>query len=60
MPIYQDIKTYESGFYNNIVINGLNTRVYSAEDMCEPYSSIFSDGVKPNANGVLGLSLIHI
>ena len=54
MPIYQNIKTYESGFYNNIVINGLNTRVYSAEDMCEPYSSIFSDGVKPNANGVLG------
>ena len=54
MPKYQTIKTYESGFYNNIVVNGINTRVYSAEDMTEPYSSIFSDGVKPNANGVLG------
>lgn len=62
MPIYQDVITYESGFYNNIVKNGINTRVYSAEKMSEPYASIFSDGVKPNANGVLGddLAVRHV
>lgn len=54
MPKYPANPTYVSGFHNNKNTNGVNDRVYSALDMREPYKSIFSDGVKPNANGVLG------
>lgn len=54
MPKYPANPTYISGFHNSKNTNGVNDRVYSALDMREPYKSIFSDGVKPNANGVLG------
>ena len=57
MPKYPQNPTYVSGFHNNKNINGVNDRVYSALDMREPYKAVFSDGVKPNANGVLGEDL---
>ncbi len=57
MPIYPQNPTYVSGFYNNSEEIGVKDRVYSAKDMREPYKSIFSDGVKPNTDGVLGSDL---
>ena len=57
MPIYPINETYEYGFFDNKVTNGRNDREYSAKTMREPYAGIFSDGVKPNANGVLGTDL---
>lgn len=57
MPRYQEQITYESGFYDNKVVNGQNDRVYSAENMCEPYSSMFTDGIRPDEDGSLGNGL---
>lgn len=57
MPIYQTIKTYRGGFYNNKVINGNNDRVYNAEDIRKPYDVIFTDGIKPEADGTAGDTL---
>lgn len=57
MPKYQENRTFECGFFNNKVLNGVNDRVYNAEQMNEPYKAIFSDGVKPNVNGTLGNDL---
>lgn len=57
MPTYPARTTYVSGFYNNKVTAGVNDRVYTAEDMRMPYAAIFSDGVKPDANGTLGSDL---
>lgn len=54
MPIYQSIRTWECGFYNNKIKDGKNDRVYNAQQLCELYSGIFTDGIKPNANGILG------
>jgi hypothetical protein len=57
MPIYQSIKTYRGGFYNNKVINGNNDRVYTAEDIRKPYDTVFTDGVMPEADGTAGETL---
>ena len=48
MPIYQTIKTYRSGFYTN----KNDGRVYSAEDVRKPYNVIYSDGIKPDSDGL--------
>ena len=53
MPIYGTI-TYEAGFYNNKKVNGVDDRVYTAEDLRKPYNSIYSKGVKPEADGTAG------
>lgn len=58
MPVYPQNPTYVCGFYDNKNTNGVDDRVYSAKDMREPYKSIFSDGVKPNADGTLGNDLL--
>lgn len=57
MPIYPAIKTYWGGFYNNKKTNGVDDRVYTAEDIRKPYDVIYSDGVKPDADGTAGESL---
>ena len=48
MPKYSTIKTYRSGFYTN----KNDGRVYSAEDMRKPYDVIYTDGIKPDADGM--------
>lgn len=53
MPIYGN-KTYQGGFYNNTVVNGANDRAYNAEDMRKPYDTVFTDGLKPDADGTAG------
>lgn len=57
MPTYQENKTYRGGFYNNSVKNGVNTHVYSAEDVRKPYDVVFTDGIKPEADGTAGDTL---
>lgn len=57
MPTYQANKTYRGGFYNNKVTNGQNDRVYTAEDVRKPYDTVFTDGIKPDADGTAGDSL---
>ena len=57
MPIYQENKTYRGGFYNNKVVNGRNDRVYTAEDVRKPYDTVFTDGIKPEADGTSGNTL---
>lgn len=52
MPIYPTTKTYRGGFYNNVEKDGVNDRIYSAADMRKPYDVIFSDGIKPDADGM--------
>lgn len=54
MPNYQANITYRGGFYNNSVENGKNTRVYTAEDIRKPYDVIYTDGIKPEADGTAG------
>ena len=51
MPTYPAVKTYRGGFYNSKKSNGVDDRVYSAEDVRKPYDSIFTDGIKPSADG---------
>lgn len=57
MPTYPTTKTYRGGFYNNRVVNGSNDRVYSAEDVRKPYDVVFTDGIKPSADGTAGEAL---
>lgn len=56
MPTYGNI-TYKAGFYNNKNENGENDRVYTAEDIRKPYTSIYSKGIKPAADGTAGETL---
>lgn len=54
MPTYGSI-TYKAGFYNNRKNNnGEDDRVYTAEDIRKPYNSIYSKGIKPEADGTAG------
>lgn len=53
MPKYQTTKTYRSGFYDSK--NG--DREYSALDIRKPYDSIYSDGILPDADGLVGDNL---
>lgn len=48
MPIYSTIKTYRSGFYNN----RNDGKVYDAVDIRKPYNVIYSDGIKPDHDGL--------
>lgn len=57
MPIYQSIKTYKGGFYDNKVVNGNNDRVYTAKDIRKPYDVVFTDGIMPEADGTAGETL---
>lgn len=54
MPIYPAIKTYRGGFYNNKNTSGFDDRTYSAVDIRKPYDTVFSDGIKPEADGTTG------
>lgn len=54
MPTYPINKTFRGGFYNNKKVNGSDDRPYTAEDMRKPYDVIYSDGIKPNADGAAG------
>ena len=54
MPIYPEVKTYRGGFYNNMKQNGVDDRVYGAEDLRMPYNVMFTDGVKPIEDGTVG------
>lgn len=54
MPTYGTI-TYKAGFYNNRKnSNGEDDRVYTAEDIRKPYTSIYTKGIKPEADGTTG------
>lgn len=53
MPQYSNI-TYRAGFYNNRKVNGQDDRVYTAEDIRKPYNSVYTKGVKPDADGTAG------
>lgn len=54
MPTYGSI-TYKAGFYHNIKqSNGRDDRVYTAEDLRKPYNSIYTKGIKPEADGTTG------
>ena len=54
MPTYPEFKTYRGGFYHNVKQNGVDDRVYSAEDLRLPYNVMFTDGVKPIEDGTVG------
>lgn len=54
MPTYPDIETFKGYFYNNKVRNGANDREYSAQDLRKPYDAVFTDGIKPEADGTVG------
>lgn len=54
---YQSTKTYRGGFYNSKQVNGINDRVYTAEDVRKPYDTVFSDGIKPIEDGTAGGTL---
>lgn len=56
MPVYQRIKTYRGGFYDNKAENG-NDRVYTAKDIRKPYDVVFTDGIMPAADGTAGDNL---
>lgn len=49
--------TYKSGFYNNKVVNGVNDRPYTAEEMRNPYRAVYTDGVRPTSDGTAGNEL---
>lgn len=57
MPVYPINKTYWGGFYNNHKVNGADDRVYTAEDVRKPYDTVFTDGIKPSADGTAGDTL---
>lgn len=57
MPIYPTIKTFRGGFYNNKIVNGINDRVYTAEDIRKPYDTVFTDGIMPVADGTVDENL---
>ena len=54
MPIYPTNKTYRGGFYNSKKVNGVDDRVYTAEDIRKPYDVIYTDGVLTEADGTAG------
>lgn len=54
MPTYPAKATYRGGFYNNKVVNGTDDRAYSAKDIRKPYDVVFTDGIKPEADGTAG------
>lgn len=56
MPTYGTI-TYKAGFYNNKKTTNGDDRVYTAEDIRKPYTSIYTRGVKPDADGTAGDNL---
>lgn len=57
MPTYGVI-TYKAGFYNNRKnSNGEDDRVYTAEDLREPYNTVYTKGILPNADGTAGETL---
>lgn len=52
MPTYPINKTYKGGFYHNKKdASGNDDRVYGAEELRKPYDVIYSDGIKPDADG---------
>lgn len=54
MPTYPLIRTYVGGFHNNKKdASGNNDRVYTSEDLRRPYDVVFTDGIKPDADGTL-------
>ena len=53
MPTY-GTKTYKAGFYNNKKTTSGDDRAYTAEDIRKPYTSIYSKGIKPEADGTTG------
>lgn len=57
MPLYPALKTFRGGFYNSRKVNGVDDRVYSAQDIRKPYDTIFTDGIKPDADGTAGDTL---
>lgn len=54
MPIYPTNKTYRGGFYNSKKVNGVDDRVYTAEDIRKPYDVIYTDGILTEADGTAG------
>lgn len=56
MPTY-GTKTYRAGFYNSRKVNGADDRVYTAEDIREPYNTVYTKGVLPEADGTAGGTL---
>lgn len=56
MPNYGTV-TYKAGFYNNKNESGVDDRVYSAKDIRKPYNSVYSKGIKPEADGTAGEKL---
>lgn len=57
MPTYPAIRTYNSGFYNSQNIDGVDDRVYTAEDVRKPYDTVFTDGIMPDHDGTAGDTL---
>ena len=57
MPIYPTNKTYRGGFYNSKNVNGVDDRVYTAEDIRKPYDVIYTDGILEEADGTAGEQL---
>lgn len=57
MPTYPTNKTYRGGFYNNKKTNGVDDRIYTAEDIRKPYDTIYTDGVLTEADGTAGNQL---
>ena len=57
MPVYPTTRTFRGGFYHNKLTNGVNDRVYEAKDLRRPYNVIYTDGVKPDADGMAGDNL---
>ena len=54
MPTY-GLTTYKAGFYNNKKkSNGEDDRVYAASDIRKPYNSVYTKGIKPEADGSTG------
>lgn len=56
MPTYGTI-TYRAGFYNSKKVHGIDDRVYTATDIREPYNTVYSKGVLPEADGTAGNTL---
>ena len=57
MPTY-GTRTYKAGFYNNKKnANGVDDRVYTAEDLRKPFTSVYTRGIQPEADGTAGETL---
>lgn len=57
MPIYPSTPSFRFYFHNNKIVGGKNDREYTAKDLRKPYDSIYTDGVKPDADGTAGNEL---